>query len=417
MAITSLYIKNFRGIKNPSTIPIKPITLFIGPNSSGKSSCLHSLACLSQTLKIPNNSRALSPDDEYAHVHLGRFIEVIHSKSYSDCIGLGISIDPIRYREPSSDRRRLTFKQGLGEARYEFKSTKRTQDIYLHTAYLKVGDYEFEVTKIATGYRVLHKASRRVTKFTLKNGFIFDESSGFSFGSAEEFANFIPFNNLQRAIQKELLNTLYLGPFRQPPARRYATRGSSPIEVGAQGESAVTLLANEIIQSKSRTHIRQIAGWLHSCGLANGLEVRRLARSDMFDVSLRLADGSEFPLADLGYGVSQVLPVFAQCSFAPEGSTLLFEQPELHLHPLAARPLANVFIETAKTKRCRILAETHSEVFFGEFIRQIRAGNFSLDDFVAYRVLRKDGCTHLHPIEIDPETFDIYEMWHSGFSQ
>src|SRR5206468_4135587 len=115
----------------------------------------------------------------------------------------------------------------------------------------------------------------------------------------------------------------------------------------------------------------RIARWLKRLGLAKKLDVSRIAQSDLFDVTLTLDDDESFPLADLGYGISQVLPVLTQCSFCPEGSTLLFEQPELHLHSLAIRPLANVFIETAQEKKTAIVAETHSPELFGEFVRQM----------------------------------------------
>src|SRR5437899_12149322 len=118
--------------------------------------------------------------------------------------------------------------------------------------------------------------------------------------------------------------------------------GAPPTEVGSQGEAAATLLANEAMQSQSRLHINQIARWMDLLGVGKRLDVSRIASSHLFDVNVTLPDGSAFPLADLGYGLSQVLPVLTQCSFAPEGSVLLFEQPELHLHSLAVRPLASV---------------------------------------------------------------------------
>ena len=89
MPINKLRIENFKGVRDQAEFDIKPITLFIGPNSSGKSSCIHALAALSQTVKLPNSGRPLVLDDEFAQVHLGRFIEVIHSKSYTDAISIG----------------------------------------------------------------------------------------------------------------------------------------------------------------------------------------------------------------------------------------------------------------------------------------------------------------------------------------
>jgi predicted ATPase len=184
------------------------------------------------------------------------------------------------------------------------------------------------------------------------------------------------------------------------------------------GESTVTLLANEIVQTRSRKHINQIAKWLKQLTLAKDLDVTRLASSDMFDVSITLPDGSKFPLADLGYGLSQVLPVLTQCSFAEEESTLLFEQPEIHLHTLAARQLASVFIETAKGKNCHVIVETHSPELVKQFFQELKKGTLSKDDFVAYRVARVDGCSSICPIavEIQDGEVDVYENWESGIS-
>src|SRR6187455_2949089 len=92
MTIDHLSIKNFKGIADVAHFEIKPITIFIGPNSSGKSSCIHALAALAQTVKLPSSKRPIVFDDEYAQVHLGRFIDVIHSKSYRDSIDIGIAI-------------------------------------------------------------------------------------------------------------------------------------------------------------------------------------------------------------------------------------------------------------------------------------------------------------------------------------
>src|SRR5437879_2329158 len=91
MALCAVCIGNFKGIFQNQTIPLKPITLFIGPNSSGKSSTIHALAAMAQTVNLPNNTRPLVLDDQFAYAHLGRFIEIIHSKKYTDTITLGLA--------------------------------------------------------------------------------------------------------------------------------------------------------------------------------------------------------------------------------------------------------------------------------------------------------------------------------------
>jgi predicted ATPase len=71
--------------------------VFFGANSSGKSTVLHACAALSQSLKVANNRRPLVLDDEFSQVHLGRFIEVIHSNSYADSISLGIGVPDFKF--------------------------------------------------------------------------------------------------------------------------------------------------------------------------------------------------------------------------------------------------------------------------------------------------------------------------------
>jgi hypothetical protein len=310
-------------------------------------------------------------------------------------------------------------KSGRISATYHFKCIKRTQDTVLDRASVIIGDLHFSARRVKNDYELTSNKSAHKTRSSLRSGFLLENLATVSLGrraDIEMMPDYLPLNAAQSGIQDELRRTLYLGPFRQSPIRRYPTRGSNPTEVGAQGEATITLLANETIQSRNRPHLHQIATWLSKLELAKALDVSRVGSSDLFDVSLTLNDNHKFPIADLGYGLSQVLPVLTQCSFAPKGATLLFEQPELHLHSLAARPLAKAFIETAKTKNAHILAETHSPDLFGQFINEMREGSLKMEDFIAYRVSRKDGRSILKRIEIEPETFDVYERWENGIS-
>jgi predicted ATPase len=95
----------------------------------------------------------------------------------------------------------------------------------------------------------------------------------------------------------------------------------------------------------------------------------------------------------------------------------LFEQPELHLHTVAARKLANVFCRTAIDKKCRILIETHSPELFKEFLHELREGKIGENDFIAYKVLRDGQHSVVQKIEIDAKNdFDVYENWEKGIS-
>lgn len=418
MPIDRLTVSNFKGIAEETEFDIKPLTFFIGPNSSGKSSCIHALAALSQTIKLSSSKLPIVLDDEYALVHLGRFIEVIHSKSYSDQIGIGISFSVDKVAQRFMRKGALAGKDdAIVEALYAFKSTRRTQDIFIEKADLTIGE-------TTLSYRSKPKSQSYTVRF---NGKLVPASAmntlGMKFSlvphrsaTQEIYDTFIFNEQAAETVFAELRRTLYLGPFRQAPLRRYPTRGSAPVEVGAEGESAITLLANEHVQSKSRPRIKEISRWMNTLGLAKAVEVSRVGKSDLFDLRVTLADDVSLPVADLGYGISQILPVLTQCSFAPKGATLLFEQPELHLHPAAAGKLALVFAEVAKKKNLRIIAETHSRELFFETLKSMNTGVIGIGDVAAYEVARTDGKSVFKRIVIEEDdgVFEVYSPWDRG---
>ena len=79
-------------------------------------------------------------------------------------------------------------------------------------------------------------------------------------------------------------------------------------------------------------------------------------------------------LTDVGFGVSQVLPVLILCSYAPEGSILILEHPEAHLHPKVQSELADVLIDVVKNRNVQIILESHSEHLLLRLMRRIAGG-------------------------------------------
>ncbi len=427
MAISSVRISNFKGVLSPCDLEIRPITIFVGANSSGKSSCIHALGAMAQTVKVTNDSRPLVLDDEFAIVHLGRFIEIIHSRSYQDVIELGIGLPDVTYYVYKQNESKRTGGYDVEPVRaqmkstFRFKCTKRTQEVNLDSAQYSLGGLTYTARRIASdGYALTVEASGSTpvrTATQRESAFFFSQTAMLhaSGRQAQDYVRFIPMFSAQEALKSELVKCLYLGPFRQSPQRRYASRGAGPTEVGAMGEATITMLANETIQTRTRPHLKQVAKWLRHLGLAESVDVSRIGRSDLFDVSMKLKDGESFPLADLGYGMSQVLPVLTQCSFAPKGATLLFEQPEIHLHTIAAKSLAGVFIETADSRDAHVVIETHSPDLVKAFMVAQRDKEIDPKDMIIYRVAREKGESSIVPLEFD-EDLMVYENWEKGIS-
>jgi predicted ATPase len=405
MAINTLIVENFKGIKERQEFEIRPITIFCGPNSSGKSSCIHALASLAQTVKLSASHQPIVLDDEYAQIHLGRFLDVIHSKKITDSFSLGVGLKTTKEYMLFADK---GIKSGTQiNTEITFKAKRAAQEIYIQEMKFEAGATKYKYVKSRKEYtafknqKQLDFSAVPVGKFKFRpNMEKINEPSNKQ--QKEVFEALIIGENISSNLTDELSNVYYLGPFRQGPLRRYATRGAQPTEVGASGEGAVAMLANEFLKSTSKhPNIARISSWIQELNLGKKIQLDAVSNTDLFDVSLTLEDGARLSVPDLGYGVSQVLPVLVQCSFSPKGATLLFEQPELHLHQGAARKLGGILCDIAKEKGLNIIAETHSPHLVYEVFQKVKSGSLNPSDVVLYDVCRRDGKSVFKKVEVE----------------
>ena len=115
----------------------------------------------------------------------------------------------------------------------------------------------------------------------------------------------------------------------------------------------------------------------------------------------------------MGIGVSQVLPVLTLCYYVPEGSTIILEQPELHLHPSVQAGLADVFVDVIKHRNVQILLESHSEHLLRRLQRRIAEEALSPDDTALYFCELRNGESMLRPLQID--MFGDIHNWPDDF--
>ncbi|MFD2356100.1 DUF3696 domain-containing protein [Nonomuraea ferruginea] len=161
--------------------------------------------------------------------------------------------------------------------------------------------------------------------------------------------------------------------------------------MGRRGELAVEALIASQADKKRPTHVgsciekdgprrtklitveEHVASWLQELGLIHSFAVESVDdRGTLYRVQVRRsAESTPVLLTDVGFGVSQVLPVLVLLAYAPERSTVLLEQPEIHLHPAVQSGLADVIIEVAKVRNIQVVVESHSEHFLMRLQRRI----------------------------------------------
>ncbi|MBC6473671.1 MAG: AAA family ATPase [Hormoscilla sp. GM102CHS1] len=160
----------------------------------------------------------------------------------------------------------------------------------------------------------------------------------------------------------------YLGPLRDYLRRRYLWTGEPPEDVGQRGELAISALLASRSREKISTIERRVASWLRELELIYDFRLQAIAEEYQVRVK-RTPQASEVLITDVDFGVSQILPVL--CYYAPVGSIIILEQPEIHLHPAVQAGLADVLIDAINTRKVQIILESHSEHLLRRLQRRV----------------------------------------------
>jgi len=129
---------------------------------------------------------------------------------------------------------------------------------------------------------------------------------------------------------------------------------------------------------------KRVATWLKELGLIDSFLVEPISKEggNIHRVKVRRSSNSpDVLITDVGFGVSQILPAIVLCYYAPQGSIIILEQPEIHLHPAVQAGLADVFIDAVRTRGVQIIFASHSEHLLRRLQRRVaRTADHSRDN-------------------------------------
>ena len=401
----SLRLANFKAWKDTGDIGLAPVTMLLGTNSSGKSSLLQSLLLLKQTVRSP---------DRTIHLNLGGD-EVNDLFSFGDFDSvLRHGADSLRHFSIGFDFKRFDdsrVKAGSLEAIYGKTSTG---SVAVQQMKLSTGAREFRAVRRERGAFSIFVDDEGQPRFKGRN-YAPERSISFSADAIAELdQDGALVEDLSLSIRRELEGISYLGPLRRKPERDYAWNKSKPGDVGSDGGNAVgALLASALLRSEEQNYIVDgVSKWLKRMKVAEQLEVRQQGRSNRYELIIQ-RDGVACNLRDVGIGVSQVLPVLVVAYFAPIGSTVILEEPEIHLHPLAQSILAELFVKVSKERNIQFIVETHSEHLFRRMQTLIAKGTAKKRDVSMYFVKRDGAQALLQTLEVDE--FGVVGNWPENF--
>ncbi len=445
--LKELHLENFKAWRD-LTIDFGRITALFGENSSGKSSVLQFLLLLKQTKDATDRGLVLDfgggPNEK---VDLGSFKAAVHrsAESGDDPPDMEWSLSWQPYG--SEAFRLILFGALRGMAQgggHEVRSTARVglsaepdhRLVVKRLAY-EYRDVEFELKLKADGERFELACSDETLLAEAKSSeFLTQELLGRYRGGSDlpsaEFpdpdpreeeglpgpakTHLFPSEARQRsrafydvvggleASYEGLMDRIfYLGPLRDRPRRNYTWSGARPAGVGDSGEYAIEALLAASARKQDDCFQGRIARNLKELGLIEAFSVREFGEGRGFyeAVVQRYEGGPEATLADVGIGVSQVLPVLVLLHYAPEGSIVLLEQPELHLHPSVQSRLADVMLDVARERDLQIVVESHSEHLLRRFQRRVAEGTAALSELKLYFVSLGEGEAELDPLRLN----------------
>jgi len=398
------------------------ITGVFGTNSSGKTSLIQFLLLMKQTKDATD--RAISLELNGALVQLGTIKDVVHRHDETRSIACLLEFDletELALSDPSRKKTSLIAKGDRLTLRSEI-SVQQRAPVARRLSY-QLGEMRFGLApRSGDASQFELKASpidgaRSRFRFLRTKGRPWQlpgpiKSYAFPDQARTYFQNASFLADLEATYEAGLDKLFYLGPLREFPKRDYLWAQSRPTDVGQRGEKAIDAIlaateAGEIRNLKSKAHLKpfqeMIAYWLHEIGLIESFTVVEIAPgSNRWQARLKTRAGaSEVLLTDVGFGVSQVLPVVTLLQYVPEDSTVILEQPEIHLHPLAQAGLADVIIQAVAHRHIQVILESHSEHLLLRLQRRIAQQAVSAEDVKLYFCDAPRGISTLTPLELD----------------
>ncbi|MHC9542046.1 MAG: DUF3696 domain-containing protein [Vulcanimicrobiota bacterium] len=403
-------IRGVRCFYEQQSVPLKPLTLLVGENSSGKSTFL-ALARIIWDIMRLEFSTIMSVNFNEEPFRLGAYAQIASFRGGKAgrvkdfVIGCKSRLESKKITKPHIREIELTCRfiendaqprlceLTLSTSPYELTFKINTQGESL-TVFLSAPSGKYVIDSymprsIRFLFRAMMDEWRPVesTKQTRKK-------------PTEEDLEIIDL--LTSTFAKKSKKPYAFAPIRTSPQRTYDPITDVPHPEG----SHVPIMLAKMIKTDpagGKLILDTLSRFGEESGLFKDVEVRKLGNkeSDPFQINVKIS-GPSFNLVDVGYGVSQILPIVFDSLRGPAGSVFLLQQPEVHLHPRAQAALGSFLATLVVTQKKHFLIETHSDYILDRIRMDVRDGkSIKADDVSILFFKRENGGVKIFPLEID----------------
>lgn len=405
--IENLTLKNFKSIQD-DRIEFRPLTIFTGPNSSGKSNIVQSIAIISQIARAASTS-ALS------------FTEHLENDFAEYYKFPKPSIEFVVYKGELEREVKIEInvlsgisKRSIGYSIGYTSELMRTEQI------LFVNHHPFVHTTFATSEAFVNSTFKHPLRWKGEkteefarvllrpNVFLLPKEIIAGKKSSEARALDLHLRDQTTSLVNELtkeLGKIYLISAPRGIISMETQAGPDPSWVGKNGEYLIYVLSKIYGKSRYKSIQQKISSWSERFGLgyiAAGLKKGAILGADFEDPTLKAV----FDMNSASYGSRQLLTIITQIFWSKPSDVLLIEEPEISLHPESQVLIQELFAEAISNNK-QIICTTHSPSFILSLSKVIGKKILSKDDVAVYHVEKGTEGTKTRRLQLNDRGFVI----------
>lgn len=415
--ITRISVGGYKSLYEECSIEVRPLTILAGANSSGKSSMMQPLLLLKQTLEATYDPGALLLDGPNVRfTFASQLFSQIPGKNSPDFLSVNLEID--------DESLKTTFKKEPDREIEVISTTcKYRQQEFTASIGMNNEDVAREFEKWFNGdeleSKILFNTDQEIQCSLVRSRCFLNIDCQFELPHEKlGIVNVTIYDSRSHTslFESEIRRLIHIPALRGNPERAYKTTAVER-EFTGTFENYVASIINRWQKTEDR-RLTDLVKDLQTLGLTCKVDAKQIN-----DVQIELRVGrlprsgeveDMVSLADVGFGVSQTLPVLVALLVAEPGQLVYLEQPEIHLHPRAQAALAEILADAAN-RGVKVVVETHSDLLLRRIQTLVAEDKISPEKVKLHWFKRRDdGVTEVTSTDLDDA--GAFGDWPEDFS-